>query len=490
MVAKKNANLLEVGSLRLFIESISQEKNLDRSEVIAALELGVLTAIKRDFVDGANISVHISENPFEMVGKRAYKIVDHVSDYETEITLNKITTETVEGGYAYEFIPIEINRQKINIIRQVALQTLRGKSRIANIEQHFINREKKLISGIIKLINRKNIMVEAMGIEFNIPQIQTSNKNAIHHKVNERIDFILEKDEKGHYVATRSSAEYLNEVLKDVIPEIRNGLISIHKTARVAGFRSKIIIKSHDGLSDGIKYCIGRKGSTINEIIERIDGEPIDFITFKSSDIEQVVEAIKPVIVDTVYEDEDSNTIFLFVSNDQEQLARAIGFKGKNEALISQLVEKNLKIFPLDDLDKILHNDDSQYNYSLSLLTYGLGCDGELAEFLIDNGFDSIEKIAYVPEGEFDDLDLSQEVFDELRQTSKDIINDSVKFESIKNVSSLFNVGLTYDEILTLSSNEVSTLQDVADLSTFELIDILPEIQEEKAAKVIMAARN
>lgn len=465
---------------KLFVESIAHEKGLAKSEVYAALGVAIETAIRRDFPEGSVVSVKVQPEPFAIHAYRKYEIVEKVEDYEVQITKKAITNELVEDGFAFEEVPIVIDRQKLNIVHQVISQRLKNISRLNQIT-NLLNRKSTLFYGTVKLVKREQILIECEGLEVVLPR-----KNCIGREkltVNQRIFFVLE-EENGQYYATRSSTEFLRQVLFNEINAFDNGSLEITRISRVAGFRSKVVVRSTTG-GDPVKVCIGQGAKNIRAIQEYLGGEFVDFLEHKDDFAQILVDAFKPIQLTSIQIDEGARSVKVCVSD--EDIGRAIGKFNNNIRLINGLTDY-----------EVIAVSESEWNRSevienvrlLTLFQNGLSCDEELAQILIDNNFSSLEEVAYVPESEFDIEELDAETVQALRDNARSIVENPLELKRLTNIADLAGCGFTTQEISKLADEEVTSLEDVADLGTFDLLDILPDFAEEDAKALIMKARS
>lgn len=463
---------------KLFVESIAHEKGLNKSEVYTALGVAIETAVRRDFPEGSVVTVKVNPEPFSIHAYRKYEIVDKVEDYEIQINKSKITTEIVENGFALEEFPIVIDRQKLNIVHQVIMQRLKNISRQNQIN-NLLSRKSKLFYGTVKLVKRDQVLLECEGLEVNMPR-----KNCIGREkltVNQRIFFVLE-EENGQYYATRASTEFLHQVLLNEIPSFED-TIEITRISRVAGFRSKVVVRSLVG-GDPIKTCLGQGAKNLRAIQEYLGGEFVDFIEHKDDFAQILVDAFKPIPLSSIQIDEGTHDVKVRVAD--EDIGRAIGKFSNNIRLINGLTDYNVLAISESEWDKFEENDN---NRLLVLFQNGLSCDEELAQMLIDNNFSSLEEVAYVPEAEFD-IDVDEETLQALRSNARSVVENPEELKRVINISELAGFGFNSVEIEKLIAEEVFSVADLADLGTFDLQDILPETEEENARNLIMKARQ
>ncbi len=465
---------------KLFVESIAHEKGLSKSEVYAALGVAIETAIRRDFPEGSVLTVKVYPEPFAIHAYRKYEIVDKVEDYEVQITQKAITNEIVEDGFALEEVQIIIDRQKLNIVHQVISQRLKNISRLKQIT-NLLNRKNKLFYGTIKLVKRDQILIECEGLEVILPR-----KNCIGREkltVNQRVFFVLE-EENGHYFASRSSTDFLRQILFNEINGFENENLEITRISRVAGFRSKVVVRSTVG-GDPVKQCIGQGAKNIRAIQEYLGGEFVDFIEHKDDFAQILVEAFNPIQLISIQIDEGSHVVKVCVSD--EDIGRAIGKFSNNIRLINGLTD--YEVIAISESE--WHKSEGIENVRLiTLFQTGLFCDEEVAQILIDNNFCSLEEVAYVPESEFDIEEFDADTVKALRENARSVVENPSELKRINNIADLAGCGFNTQEISKLAEASVISIEDVADLGTFDLLDILPHFEEEEAKTLIMKARS
>lgn len=465
---------------KLFVESIAHEKGLVKADVYNALGVAIETAIRRDFPEGSIVTVRVQPEPFAIHAYRKYEIVEKVEDYELQINQKGITTEIVEDGFALEEVPIVIDRQKLNIVHQVIMQRLKNLSRQNQIT-NLLSRKSKLFYGTIKVVKRDQILLECEGLEVILPR-----KNCIGREklvVNQRVFFVLE-EENGQYFATRSSVDFLKQVLLNEISAFENDSIEITRISRVAGFRSKVVVRSTTG-GDPIKACIGQGAKNLRAIQDYLNGEFVDFIEQKDTFAKLLVEAFKPIPLTSIQIDEAANSVKVCVSD--EDIGRAIGKFSNNIRLINGLTDYNVEAVSESEWNK---SEVIENVRLLTLFQNGLSCDEELAQILINNNFSSLEEVAYVPEHEFDIEELDDETINALRENARSIVENPAEFKRVQNIADLAGCGFNSQEISKLAEESVTSLEDVADLGTYDLTDILPDMDENDAKKIIMKARQ
>lgn len=472
---------MEHKELLLIADAVSQEKGLSRDEVLTSLEEGIETALRKDFPEGATIAVHIDNKTGDIRAYRTFQLVDQIENVELQMLNSEIDDEIVEDGIVFEPFNFVLDRQKFSIAKQVALQKIKQGSRDHQIED-LLDQNINLFNGIVKVAKKEQIIVDCKGLDITLPRRNLLPRD--HFKSGEKVYFTLER-EKNQYVGTRISDEYLIEVLKHEIVDIEEGKIEIVSIARNPGFRSKIIVKSLVRNLDAVKACVGQRGANIQSVQNFLGGEFIDVLHYNEDPAQLLINAFEPVNVTNIVMDEDTNTMEIAVKD--EEISKAIGKGGKNIELISKLVGWNVNVVSQSQWKQNEENSDEKV---IATFEAGLSCDREVAEMLVAEGFSSLEEVAYVPRHEFVIEQLNDEIIDELRKNAKDTLSNPVALAKAEGVGELSSLGFTPDDREVLQNNGVYGAKDIADLATYELVEFLPNINEDDACKTIMNARK
>jgi N utilization substance protein A len=467
--------------LLLVADAVSKEKGIDKELVLEALADGIATSLRRNFHEGVNIKVLIDSKTGDISAYRLFELVEQIENVENQMLTNEVEDEIVIDGVVWEPFKFELNRQQFNITKQVALNKIRNESRDAQI-QNLIDQEVVLQSGTVKVVKRDQVIVDCNGLDITI--FRRSLLPRDNYKNGDKIFFVLEK-EKNQYFGTRVSNEYLIEVFKREIYQVEEGDIEIVAVARIPGFRSKVILKSNVQNLNPIKVCIGARGIHIKNINNFLNGEIVDLISYDEDSAQTLLNAIAPVNVVKIVIDEESHSMEFAVPD--EEISQAIGRNGKNIELVSKLLGWNLKVLSETEWNK---KDNKEHVKYISSFMFGLECDEEIATTLVENGFTSFEEIAYVPNEEFEDTGLDNELITALKENADILMKNKLMLKTAIGFGELNYLGFSEDEIKLLSNENVLCNQDVADLSTFDLTDILTTIDSERAKCIIISARK
>lgn len=469
--------------LLLVADAVSKEKNLDKETVLEALAEGLATALRRNYPEGSIVKVLISKDG-DIKAYRLFELVDSIDNVEGQMLSNEIEDEVVVDGFVWEDLHFDfnkLNRQQFNITRQVALNKIKNESRETHISD-LLDKDNLLQSGIAKVVKKDQIIVDCNGLDITIPRRNLLPKDS--YKNGDKVFFVIEK-ENNHYLGTRVSNEFLEEVLKREIYAIQDGEVEIVSIARNPGFKSKVILKSVKGNVNPVKAALGHRGSHIQSVNSFLNGETVDLITYDGNIAQLLVSAMSPVEVTKILVDEENNSLDFAVPN--ENISQAIGKGGKNIEMVSKLLGWTLNVYSEEEWD---NRNNTEQDKTLSLFEYALGCDREIAQMLYEEGFSTLEEIAYVPMVELQEVDLDDETLQALRANALDTLNDPFKLKLAFGYSELVSAGFNEEQIAKLGQENVFNLMDLADLSSYDLTDILPELDIEQAKDIIVQARQ
>lgn len=468
--------------LLIVADAVSREKNIPREDVLSALAEGIETSLRKDFPEGASIFVNIDKTTGEMTAYRVFELVDEITNLESQMLHNEVEDEIVEDGYAYDKFDFTINRQKLNITKQVALQKIKQNSREQQI-QDLLSLDNQLFTGTVKVARKDHLIVDIRGLDITVPRKNLLMKDKF--RVSDSITFTLIK-EKNQYFGTRINEDFVREAFKREVSEIESGDIEVVNVARIPGFRSKVILKSNLRSLDPVKTCVGYRGITIKNIQNTLGGEYLDLIPYQDDDVQLLIQAIQPVSILSVMIDEDKNLMEIAVPADQ--IDKALGRDNSNIDLIGRLIGWKIKAYTEEQWS--FKKSDEEISAILQF-QQALSCDEKIAQILWDNGFSSIEEVALVNPSEFDDIGLNDEIVEELQKNAKSLVLDSdfSKKIVIDGIAELVSLGFNKNDIEALQQELVYNNATVADLGTFDLIDII-DMSEEKAQNIILEARS
>lgn len=481
-------------------EALASEKNVDAEVVFDALEFALSTAAKkktgREHMD---VRVEIDRNSGEYRTFRRWLIVAD-EDYtypDVEKTIEEIQEEipgtTIQiGEYYEEQLENEgFGRQAAQTAKQLILQRIRDAEREKVLEEFLLGRE-EIVSGTVKRVERHGIIVELNPkLDALIPRehcIQREN-----FRSGDRIRALFKEvaeignTNRKQIQLSRTSDDFLAKLFEQEVPEISDGLLEIKAVARDPGYRAKVAVKANDRRIDPQGTCIGVRGSRVNAVTNEIGGERIDVVLWSPETAQFVMNALSPAEVSRIVIDEDKQAVDVIVAEDQ--LALAIGKGGQNVRLAADLTGWQLNIMTVAEAEERHAAEDAAIR---SLFTEHLNVDDETADVLVQEGFASLEEIAYVPAEELEDIGFDADTVEVLRARARDAILTLAiaKEESLEGIAEdLRNLeGVDQDMLRDLAQAGIATRDDLAELSIDELIEITG-VEKGEAEQVIMAAR-
>ena len=484
-------------------EALASEKNVDTEVVFQALEFALSTAAKkkanREHMD---VRVEIDRDTGEYRTFRRWLIVAD-EDYtypDVEKTIEEIQeeipgTEIQIGEYYEEQLENEgFGRQAAQTAKQIILQRIRDAER-EQILNEFLARKEDIVSGTVKRVERHGIIVEVVSgkLDALIPRDQMIPRE--NFRSGDRIRaLLLRVDEIGstgrkQVILSRTDKNFLAKLYAMEVPEIEDGSLEIRAVARDPGQRAKVAVKANDQRIDPQGTCIGVRGSRVNAVSNELSGERIDVVLWSPETAQFVINALSPAEVTRIVIDEDKHAVDVVVAEDQ--LALAIGRGGQNVRLASDLTEWELNIMTVAEADERNAAEDEAIR---KLFTEHLNIDEETADILLQEGFATLEEVAYVPAAELLEIDgFDEEIVEVLRNRARDAIltlaiASEEKLEDVADdLRSL--EGLDTEMLRDLAQAGIITRDDLAELAVDELIEITG-VTEEEAKKVILAARE
>ena len=396
----------------LLVEALAREKNVERDIVFAALEMALASATKKRFTDEeADVRVDIDRATGEHLAFRRWQVVedDNLDDpaYQIQITQAHKKEDDLElGDYLEEDLPpIEFGRIGAQAAKQVILQKIRDAER-EKILSDFLEREEFLVTGSIKRMERGNAIIESGRIEAQLPRDQMIPKENL--RVGDRVRACLMKVDRNargpQLILSRISPEFLTKLFELEVPEIEEGLLEIRAAARDPGARAKIAVKSNDPRIDPVGTCVGMRGSRVQAVTSELAGERVDIILWSADPAQFVINALAPAEVSSIVVDEERHSMDVVV--DEEQLAMSIGRGGQNVRLASELTGWELTIMTVEQAQE---KSSEESGLLRQLFMQRLDVDEEVADILIQEGFSTLEEVAYVPLNEMLEIDSFDE---------------------------------------------------------------------------------
>src|SRR5512135_1429420 len=395
----------------LVVDALAREKNVGKDIVFAALESALASATKKRFREDVDIRVAVDQQTGDFSSFRRWLVVE---DEALETPDNQISLSDAQerdsaleiGGYIEEPIePVEFGRIGAQAAKQVILQKIREAER-EQLLNDFLQRKEHLVTGTIKRMERGNAIVEAGRIEALLPRDQMIPKENL--RVGDRVRAYLHKIDRAargpQLILSRVAPEFLVKLFDLEVPEIEDGVLEIKSAARDPGVRAKIAVKSNDQRIDPVGTCVGMRGSRVQAVTQELAGERVDIILWSPEPAQFVINALAPADVSSIVVDEERHSMDVVVEEDQ--LALAIGKGGQNVRLASELTGWQLNIMTVEEAQQ--KKEGEQVNVR-ALFVDKLDVDEEIANILIQEGFSTLEEIAYVPVNELLEIDAFDE---------------------------------------------------------------------------------
>jgi len=480
-------------------EALSNEKGVSREVIFEAIELALASATRRKHGIDMDVRIDIDRETGLYDSYRRWTVVEE-EEYETEdrhllLEEAKETNPKLEIGDVIEeeMESVEFGRIAAQTAKQVILQKVREAERQQVVEM-YENRVGEILSGVVKRYERGHVFIDVGGgIEAIVPREYGIPRENV--KRGDRLRGLLvevNKLNRGPILTlSRRSPEFMIELFKLEVPEIAQGLLEIKGAARDPGQRAKIAVFSHDRKLDPIGACVGMRGSRVMSVANELGGERIDIVLWNENTAQFIINAMAPAEIESIVVDEEKNTIDVAVQ--ESQLSQAIGRGGQNVRLASELTQWEINV---------LTKEQAEEKSEAELLEYvkeyeeKLDVDEDLATILVQEGFSSIEEIAYVDKTELLSIEaFDEDLVEELRQRARDalltqMIANEEKLESKKPDADLLGLELMNDRLaFMLADKGIRTRDDLAELATDELMEI-SELNEEEAAALIMQARE
>ncbi len=485
----------------LVADTVAREKNIDREDVFEAMEIAIQKAGRSRYGFEHDIRAHIDRKTGAIALSRYREVVASAEEIE-----NEAAQLTLEDAKAYdknikvgEFLidalpPIDFGRIAAQTAKQVIVQKVRDAERNKQYEEY---KEKigTIINGTVKRIEFGNVVLDIGKTEAVlrrdeiIPREKFKNGDRIRAYV---LD--VRKENRGPQIfLSRTCPEFLAKLFASEVPEIYDGIVKIVNVARDPGSKAKMTVKAEDMTIDAVGACVGLRGIRVQAVVNELQGEKIDIIPYSEDKAQLIVSALAPAEVSKVVLDEENNRIEVVVP--QEQFSIAIGRRGQNVKLASQLLGCDIDVLTEEQEQERRSNENKVRSQRFM---EALDVDEMIAHLLIAEGFSTVDEIAMVDLSELAEIEgFDEDVAAELQSRAKEYVaKRNAEFEkqskSLGIDESLQEIeGLDQDMLLKLANGGIKTRDDLADLAADELLEILGEnsLTEMEANKVIMAAR-
>ncbi|AUT47090.1 transcription termination factor NusA [Achromobacter sp. AONIH1] len=479
----------------LLVDALAREKNVTRDVVFGALESALASAMKKRFKDDAEIRVSIDRETGSHEGFRRWLVVPDEAGLQEPDKQEMLSDaqEMVPGIQAGEYIeealePVEFGRIGAQAAKQAILQKIRDAER-EQVLNDFLDRGETIVSGTIKRMDKGDVIVETGKIEARLPRSEMIPKENL--RVADRVRaYVLRVDHAARgqqVILSRTSPEFIRQLFENEVPEIEQGLLEIKAAARDPGVRAKIAVVAYDKRIDPIGTCVGMRGSRVTAVRNELGGEQVDIVLWSEDPAQFVIGALAPANVESIVVDEDKHAMDVVV--DAENLPKAIGAKGQNVRLASELTGWQINIMTPEES---LNRQEVERSALRATFMNKLDVDEEVADILIDEGFTGIEEIAYVPMQELLEIEaFDEDTINELRARARNaLLTEAIaQEERLETAQDLLELeGVTPELAAKLAERQVHTRDDLAELATDELAEIAG-LTEQEASDLIMRAR-
>ena len=483
--------------LLMLVDAISREKNVERDVVLGAVELALAQATKKLYQGEVDIRVAVDRDSGNYETFRRWLVVPDDAGLQNpdaeELLMDALDRiDDVEvGEYIEETIEsMPIGRIGAMAAKQVILQKIRDAEREMLLSD-FMSRGEKIFTGTVKRMDKGDLIVESGRVEGRlrrsdmIPKENLRNGDRVRAMIMD-VDLTLRG---APIILSRSAPEFMVELFRHEVPEIEQGLLEIKSCARDPGSRAKIAVLSHDRRVDPIGTCVGVRGTRVNAVTTELAGERVDIVLWSEDPAQFVIGALAPANVSSIVVDEEKHAMDVVV--DEENLAIAIGRGGQNVRLASDLTGWKINIM---DAAESAQKHANETEAARRLFMEKLDVDQEIADILIEEGFTSLEEVAYVPLQEMLEIEsFDEETVNELRARAKDVLltMEIAREDSVESVSQDLRdlEGMTPELIAKLADGGVHTRDELADLAIDELTELTGQ-SEEEAKALIMKARE
>jgi N utilization substance protein A len=481
-----NKEILEV------VASVSMEKGVDKEIIFEALEEAIASASKKLLDDEALVNVVIDRKTGDYNTFRAWEIVDEVMNEVNEITEADVDKQEIVDGFAkVEIENIDFGRISAQAAKQVIIQKVREAER-SKITAKYESLVGQVISGQVKRINRDFLLLEIEeDLNAQIPRDQIIPGEIF--KLNDRVRAVIKEivsTPRGpQIILSRTDERLVVELFSQEVPEISEGTIEIKAISRDPGYRSKIAVKTYDGRIDPVGACFGMRGSRVQAVSNEIGNERIDIFIHSENPAEFVVNCLAPIKIFSILVDDRTSTLILEV--EEENQAQIIGKNGQNLRLMTQMIGWSFQVL---NKEQFAEYQNSSLIEKFDQVAERLGLADAEKEQMMAFEMDTLEKVVDA------DADTLSKIFKTQKRASEvtdkanelllqDAFNDDFSDPTMENALVNLN-GITNDVLSALSSKNLKKLDDLAEMSVGELMEICDKVSEKEASALIMEARK
>ena len=479
-------------------DAVAREKGIEREEVLEAMEMAIQKAGRSKYGHEFDIRAEVDRDTGEIQLARYIEVVDEVENEATQLTLDE-AKKTKSDAQVGEFLvdplpPMDFGRIAAQTAKQVIVQRVREAERARQYKE-YKDRVGEIVNGVVKRVEFGNVIVDLGRGESIIRREELLGRETFRRtdRVRAYIYDVREETRGPQIFLSRAHPQFMAKLFAQEVPEIYDGIIEIKSVARDPGSRAKIAVHSNDSGIDPVGACVGMRGSRVQAVVSELQGEKIDIIPWSPDTATFVVNALAPAEVIKVVIDEDTHRIEMVVPDDQ--LSLAIGRRGQNVRLASILTGWDIDI--LTEAEESERRQEEFHALS-QIFMDALDVDDVIAHLLVTEGFSTVEEVAFVPEENLVEIEgFDESIIEELRERARNYLKErDEKLNQKRNELGISDELLkmphiTLESLVTLGETGVKSLDDLADLASDELREILgvTKLNEEQANETIMAAR-
>ena len=485
----------------MVVDAVSNEKGVDKDIIFEAMEAALASATRKRHGEDIDVRVSIDRQTGDYDTFRRWLVFEDDStelefpDRELRmIDAVEIDPDAEPGGYVeVPMESVEFGRIAAQTAKQVIVQKVREAEREQVVEE-FQDRVGELLSGLVKRVDRNGVYIDLGGnAEGFVPRENMIPREPVRpqDRIKARLVEVRSELRGPQLFMTRTSPEFLIDLFSLEVPEVGQGLIEIVAAARDPGLRAKIAVKSNDRRIDPVGACVGMRGSRVQAVSNELAGERVDIILWDDNAAQFVVNAMSPADVVSIVMDEEAHSMDIAV--EEEKLSQAIGRGGQNIRLASELTGWELNVMTAADAEE---KSESEMRELTETFMKSLDVDEELAMILVQEGFSTVEEVAYVPAAELAEIEeFDEDIVDELRSRARDVlltqaIASEEKIDEAEPAADLLELdGMTREFAYLLASEGVVSREDLAEQAVDDLLEIQEDMGQEQAAALIMAAR-
>jgi N utilization substance protein A len=479
------------------VDAVSNEKNVGKNLIFEAVETALAMATRKRFGMHMDVRVSVNRNTGDYDTYRRWLVVDdedpEFESPERQILLSYAQNRGLDvqvGDYIEERIEsVEFGRIAAQTAKQVIVAKVREAER-EKLVSSYRDKVGQLIMGTVKRVDRKGVFLDlGDNAEALIPREEMIPREMVHNSARMRgyLKEIRQEQRGPQIIVSRSDVNFLIELMKLEVPEINQEMIDIMGAARDPGSRAKVAVRANLPNIDPVGACVGMRGSRIQTVTTELNGERVDIVLWNEDIATYVMNAMAPAEVLSIVVDEDKKTMDIGV--DKDKLSQAIGKGGQNVRLASELTGWTLNVMSVEEAEA---KTEAEQQAILELFINRLDVDEEVAVILVEEGFSTLEEVAYVPREEFLEIEaFDEEIVNELRERARTaLLTEAIAKDTPIPADDLLEMkGMDKELAYKLAELGIRTMDELAEQSVDELLEI-EGMDEDRAAQLIMTARE